>query len=115
MKHYCICPEALILKYSYLFSPRDGAHYTHIAGGEVLACVSFENELNEHHWYEIPGVKQLPHPQFEGHEPLHHSHVEQMKNHITDLEHGHTILHLAKHVAQIHPLMRLSRFLKIPS
>lgn len=103
-RFYAICPLDVLHKHRDVFHAQHGSHYVDLPDGRVLAVVHFSDESGEIAFAAEPGVEILPDPTFESSKALHPKHQAAVA-HLSPQ--GTTVLHLAKAVGKIHPLMKL--------
>lgn len=101
---YAICSKSAHEGLKHCFHPQYGSHYVDLPDGRILVQAAFADEAGESEFTSHPGVEVLPDPQFEGNSALHPKHQAAVA-HLSPQ--GTTVLHLAKAVGKIHPLMKL--------
>lgn len=116
MKQYFITTKEFAEKHAHCFCPKDGSHFIDLPSGEILIAVNFHSEATEEHWHGMagPGAHEpLPHPMWDGNEPIKPHHHDKLK-HLGGLStmKAPTVHDVAHHAGQRHPLMRLRRFSK---
>jgi hypothetical protein len=89
----------------------------------VLVSTDFHSEGVEELWHGHDAVAILPHPTFEGNDPIHQhvgsatkrihpAHIAALASHAgIGYVHGDTVLDLARKAAAVHPLMKLRHIL----
>jgi hypothetical protein len=106
---FYITDRATMEVHKDFFHPQLGFHGIDLPDGRILLSAHFPtNHWNIENWERQPGVEKLPHPIFEGTQPIEDRHVEALSH--LGIAKGHTVIDVARVAAAIHPLMKLRQF-----
>lgn len=87
------------------FHPILGAHYINLNNDEILLSAHFLSHGGLNHWELQKDVIPLPHPIFQGTEPISDDLLEKLS--ALGVKTGHTILDVAEKSGNLHSLMKL--------